>query len=211
MTSLNTAVTWTDPQREAAFDQWLSDLSEPHGLVTGSLRPASADASFRRYLRIDTTDGGTRIIMDAPPEKENCKPFVQVAELMKDAGLLVPDILAWDEPQGFMLLPDLGQQTWMEQIQPEAPCGQLRALHAGHRHAAGLAAGVQARRAAGLRRAAAAPRTAAVPRLVSAASTKASRWTAKTPTPCKRPSTPSSSATWPRPASMCTATSCRAT
>ena len=125
MTSLNTNVTWTDPHREAGFNQWLSGLGGAHGLVTGSLRPASADASFRRYLRIDTAAGETRIIMDAPPEKENCKPFVQVAELMKAAGLLVPDILAWDQPQGFMLLPDLGQHTWMEQIQPEQPAINL--------------------------------------------------------------------------------------
>ena len=125
MTSPNTDVTWTDPHREVAFGQWLSALSERHGLVPGSLRAASADASFRRYLRVDTHSGGTRIVMDAPPEKENCKPFVQVARLMKDAGLLVPDILAWDEPNGFMLLPDLGQHTWMEQIQPEAPAANF--------------------------------------------------------------------------------------
>ena len=125
MTTLSTDVTWTDPHREAGFNRWLSGLGGAHGLVTSSLRPASADASFRRYLRIDTVSGETRIVMDAPPEKENCKPFVQVAELMKAAGLLVPDILAWDEAQGFMLLPDLGQQTWMEQIQPERPSANL--------------------------------------------------------------------------------------
>lgn len=115
------AVAWPDPQRLVAFNHWIAQQAGPHGLVTGSLRPASADASFRRYLRLDTTDGGTRVVMDAPPDKENCQPFVQVAHLMKEAGLLVPDILAWDEPQGFMLLADLGQQTWMEQIRPEDP------------------------------------------------------------------------------------------
>ncbi len=125
MTSLSTAVTWTDPHREAAFDQWLSGIAGPQGLVAASLRSASADASFRRYLRVDTNNGSTRIIMDAPPEKENCKPFVQVAQLMKEAGLLVPDILAWDEPGGFMLLPDLGHHTWMEQIQPEVPAANF--------------------------------------------------------------------------------------
>jgi N-acetylmuramate 1-kinase len=125
MTLQSNPVTWPDPQREAAFGQWMAGVSGPQGLVSDSLRPASADASFRRYLRIDTLDGGTRIIMDAPPDKENCKPFVQVAALMKAAGLLVPDILAWDEAQGFMLLPDLGQHTWMEQIQPERPAANL--------------------------------------------------------------------------------------
>lgn len=114
-------VSWPDPQRAAAFQVWLQGIAASQGLVPASLRAASADASFRRYLRIDTTDGASRIIMDAPPERENCKPFVQVAQLMKEAGLLVPDILAWDEPQGFMLLPDLGRHTMMEQIQPDNP------------------------------------------------------------------------------------------
>jgi aminoglycoside/choline kinase family phosphotransferase len=125
MTIPNTAVNWPDPQREAAFNRWMTSLADPHKLIAESLRPASADASFRRYLRIDTIDKGTRIVMDAPPDKENCRPFVEIAGLMKAAGLLVPEILAWDEPEGFMLLPDLGQHTWMEQIQPEAPAANL--------------------------------------------------------------------------------------
>ena len=121
MTLPNAAVTWTDPQRQAAFSSWLAGLVPAHALRPETLRPASADASFRRYLRIDTQAGESLIVMDAPPEKENCRPFVEIALLMKSAGLLVPDVLAWDEPQGFMLLTDLGVQTWMEQIQPEAP------------------------------------------------------------------------------------------
>ena len=52
--------------------------------------------------------------MDAPPDKEDCQPFVKVAGLMAAAGLKVPRILAWDEPQGFMLLDDLGMQTMIE-------------------------------------------------------------------------------------------------
>ena len=121
MTPNPNAVLWADPQREAAFNAWLQGLAGAQGLLPATLRPASADASFRRYLRVDTVDGASRIVMDAPPDKENCKPFVHVAGLMKDAGLLVPHILAWDEPQGFMLLPDLGTQTMMEQIQPDNP------------------------------------------------------------------------------------------
>ncbi len=121
MTPNTPAVTWSDAAREAAFNTWLQDLSSAQGLRPETLRPASADASFRRYLRVDTTDGASRIVMDAPPDKENCRPFVHVAGLMKDAGLLVPDILAWDEAQGFMLLPDLGTQTMMEQIDATHP------------------------------------------------------------------------------------------
>lgn len=121
MTLSTPAVAWTDPQREASFNAWLLGIAGAQGLVPATLRPASADASFRRYLRVDTVDGGSRIVMDAPPDKENCQPFVHVAGLMQDAGLLVPQILAWDEPQGFMLLPDLGTQTMMEQIDVAHP------------------------------------------------------------------------------------------
>ncbi len=106
-------VTWADAQRQAAFETWLAALSGPQQLEVASLRLASADASFRRYLRIAAA-GGTRIIMDAPPEKENCQPFVQVAALMKEAGLHVPEVLAWDQAQGFMLLTDLGSHTMMQ-------------------------------------------------------------------------------------------------
>jgi hypothetical protein len=119
MTSTPPTVQWASSQREAAFQTWLQTLASTHGLLADTLRPASADASFRRYLRIDSTAGGSLIIMDAPPEQENCRPFVQVARLMREAGLLVPDVLAWDEPQGFMLLSDLGHQTLLDVIDPD--------------------------------------------------------------------------------------------
>ncbi|MDR7153177.1 aminoglycoside/choline kinase family phosphotransferase [Hydrogenophaga palleronii] len=115
------AVSWSDAQRKSRFDHWLAALPAELGLLPGTLRPASADASFRRYLRIDSSAGTSCIVMDAPPEHENCRPFVQVAQLMRDAGLLVPDILAWDEPQGFMLLSDLGHQTLLDVIDPADP------------------------------------------------------------------------------------------
>src|SRR5689334_4988999 len=97
------AVAWADLQREQAFHRWLAGVAPEHGLDPATVRPASADASFRRYLRVDGARG-SRIVMDAPPDKEDCRPFVRVAQLMADAGLLVPRVLAWDEPQGFMLL-----------------------------------------------------------------------------------------------------------
>ena len=115
---------WHDPAREAAFRNWLSTLAASQGLDAGSVRLASADASFRRYLRIDSTSG-SRIIMDAPPLKEDCRPFVQVAQLMQQAGLLAPQVLAWDEPNGFMLLSDLGTQTMMQAIDPAQPQAHL--------------------------------------------------------------------------------------
>ena len=114
-------VTWPDAARKAAFDAWLAPLVGPQQLLPATLRPASADASFRRYLRIDTATGASCIVMDAPPDKENCKPFVQVQGLMAAAGLNVPQILAFDEPTGFMLLTDLGYQTVIERLNPEKP------------------------------------------------------------------------------------------
>ncbi len=111
---------WSDAQREAAFNTWLNALVSTHGLLVGSLRSASADASFRRYFRIDSAQG-SRIIMDAPPAQEDCLPFVKVAQLMVRAGLRVPQVLAWDQANGFMLLSDLGAQTMMQVIQPGDP------------------------------------------------------------------------------------------
>lgn len=107
------AVVWSDPQRESLFFQWLSRLPAELALQAPSLRPASADASFRRYLRIDGAQGSL-VIMDAPPEKEDCHPFVKVAELMHAAGLRVPQVLAWDQPHGFLLLSDLGDKTMLQ-------------------------------------------------------------------------------------------------
>ena len=60
-------ITWPSAARRAAFEAWLAPLAAAHGLVAQSLRPASADASFRRYLRIDLAAGGSCIVMDAPP------------------------------------------------------------------------------------------------------------------------------------------------
>ena len=96
-----------------------------HGLRPETLRPASADASFRRYLRLDTASGASLVVMDAPPDKENCRPFVQVQALMQQAGLRVPEIVAWDEAHGFMLLSDLGAQTVIEVLNPENPQAAL--------------------------------------------------------------------------------------
>jgi hypothetical protein len=117
------AVVWNDPQRQSLFEDWFAALGAHHNLERQSLRLASADASFRRYLRVDRSDGvgASLVIMDAPPDKENCQPFVDVARLMDQAGLNVPQVLAWDAARGFMLLSDLGTQTMMQVIDPAAP------------------------------------------------------------------------------------------
>ncbi len=121
-------VTWADAARQAAFNRWLAGLQAKHGLEAATLCIASADASFRRYLRIQgqgATGPVSRIIMDAPPEKENSRPFVDVAHLMAQAGLNVPEVLDWHEADGFMLLGDLGDTTMMAAIDPAKPEASL--------------------------------------------------------------------------------------
>jgi aminoglycoside/choline kinase family phosphotransferase len=115
-----TAPIWSDAQREADFSAWLARLAPAHGLVIDSLRSASADASFRRYLRVDGSQG-SYIIMDAPPDKEDCQPFVKVAQLLHQAQVHAPEVLAWDAAHGFMLLTDLGAQTMMQVINRDNP------------------------------------------------------------------------------------------
>lgn len=83
-----------------------------------TLSVASADASFRRYFRIRLDDGSTRIIMDAPPEHEDCRPFLHVAALFRDAGAHVPEVFAQDLEQGFLLLSDLGSETYLSALSP---------------------------------------------------------------------------------------------
>ncbi|QXL85918.1 phosphotransferase [Comamonas sp. NLF-1-9] len=112
---------WDEPARKQAFDAWLAPLVAAHNLQAPSLRLASSDASFRRYLRIDDAHGSSRIIMDAPPDKEDCHAFAAVQALMQQAGLRVPHILAWDEAHGFMLLSDLGAETAISRLDERRP------------------------------------------------------------------------------------------
>ena len=114
-------VGWADPSRQALFQTWLAAVAQPQGLLTDTVRIASADASFRRYLRVNTAQGGSRIVMDAPPAQENSEPFVRIAALMTSAGLNAPEVLDWQAAHGFMLLTDLGQATMMSAIDAERP------------------------------------------------------------------------------------------
>ncbi|MCG4455516.1 MULTISPECIES: aminoglycoside phosphotransferase family protein [unclassified Pseudomonas] len=100
------------------LDQQLPALFAARGwgeVPLGTLTPASSDASFRRYFRWQG-DGRTLILMDAPPPQEDCRPFVKVAERLGEAGVNVPQILAQDLERGFLLLSDLGRQTYLEVI-----------------------------------------------------------------------------------------------
>lgn len=113
-TPLDTA---TDVRR-AALREWLAGLAPTFGIDLDTLAPASEDASFRRYFRVDsrTADSGTLIVMDAPPPQEDCRPFVKVAGMLADAGLNAPRVLAQDLGQGFLLLTDLGRETYLERL-----------------------------------------------------------------------------------------------
>ncbi|MFN0162948.1 MAG: aminoglycoside phosphotransferase family protein [Burkholderiales bacterium] len=83
-----------------------------------ALAPASADASFRRYFRLSFSDGRpARIVMDAPPDKEDCGPFIQVASLLAAADINAPRVLDADTAQGFLLLTDLGEVTYLRELQ----------------------------------------------------------------------------------------------
>ena len=100
--------------RAAAAREWaLSCL----GLTQATFEPASADASFRRYFRVSTEDGaGSWVVMDAPPEREDCTPFVRIAALLGEAGLHVPRVLHQDRRNGYLLLGDLGRSTYLNVI-----------------------------------------------------------------------------------------------
>ena len=126
--SLPDRVTWADPARREAFVAWIAPLASRHGLRLDTLRPASADASFRRYLRVDTDGGGSLIVMDAPPPQEDVRPFLHVAALIARAGLHSPRVLGADEPLGFVLLADLGQTLYLQALTTADAAGADRLM-----------------------------------------------------------------------------------
>ncbi|KAF0100364.1 MAG: hypothetical protein FD187_1184 [bacterium] len=96
-------------ERFARLREWIQSVL-PDPLL--SLEPASADASFRRYFRA-TTASGSRVVMDAPPDHEDCRPYVHVARLFREAGANTPEILAENLEEGFLLLSDFGDTTYL--------------------------------------------------------------------------------------------------
>ena len=97
---------------------WLDGHASRHALRVATLRPASNDASFRRYFRCDTDDARrpTLIAMDAPPPMEDCAPFLNAARVMREAGLSVPEVLESDLGEGFLLLSDLGTRLYSDAL-----------------------------------------------------------------------------------------------
>jgi hypothetical protein len=103
-------------ERRKQIQSWLDGL---HPGRSFTLAPASADASFRRYFRATLDDGTTRIVMDAPPANEDCRPWLRVQKLFQDAGVHVPEVLARDLERGFLLLSDLGNATYLQALTPD--------------------------------------------------------------------------------------------
>lgn len=101
--------------RLSQLTEWLAALPAP-ALLPGSMRPASADASFRRYFRLDGKDGNTYIAMDAPPPQESVERFVRLAQRFEETGASVPHILAQDLERGFLLVSDLGTKDYLHQL-----------------------------------------------------------------------------------------------
>ncbi|NVZ72282.1 aminoglycoside phosphotransferase family protein [Pseudomonas costantinii] len=101
---------WLDEQLPILFN------AQGWGVVPpATLTAASSDASFRRYFRWEG-GGQSFVVMDAPPPQENCKPFVDIADLLAKSGINVPKIYAEDLPRGFLLLNDLGRKTYLDVI-----------------------------------------------------------------------------------------------
>jgi len=102
-----------DPQNDHRLIELTTWVQQVLGSSNVSCAPASADASFRRYFRF-TNGNDTVIAMDAPPEKEDVRPFLHVTNLMQAAGVHVPSILGEDVARGYLLLSDLGTQTYLD-------------------------------------------------------------------------------------------------
>ena len=104
-------------ERTLALNTWLGRLFPAE---KRHIEPASADASFRRYFRLSLPDRGeSYIVMDAPPQHEDCGPFIRVAELLRQAGLNAPAVLGQDLEQGFLLLTDLGTTTYLAALRAD--------------------------------------------------------------------------------------------
>jgi aminoglycoside/choline kinase family phosphotransferase len=112
-------------QRQQQLAEWLHSLFPDESFT---IAPASADASFRRYFRATFAGGRTRIVMDAPPQHEDCRPFLHIGKLFEDAGTHVPHVYAQNLEQGFLLLSDLGNTTYLQALSGEVAV-QQRGTH----------------------------------------------------------------------------------
>ncbi|MDG4552722.1 MAG: phosphotransferase [Candidatus Competibacter sp.] len=105
--------------REHLLLEWLNTVLPA---APDRMAPASSDASFRRYFRV-WHNGQTRIVMDAPPDKEDCRPFVAIGQAMRGLGLNVPEVLAGNLDQGLLLLTDLGNRQYLAELNERSVSG----------------------------------------------------------------------------------------
>ena len=100
--------------RLTELQQWLESIAAN---TYTNLQAASADASFRQYFRVTNTQNSkTYIVMDAPTDKEDCRPFIQITNLIRDVDVNAPNIVAKNIKQGFLLLDDLGSTSYLDSL-----------------------------------------------------------------------------------------------
>lgn len=102
-------------------DSCLAFLSRA-GWDKAERQPIPGDASFRRYERLIKPDGARALLMDAPPPRENVRPFLAVDAALRARGLNAPEIYAQDEEQGFLILEDFGDGSFTRQIAADPAC-----------------------------------------------------------------------------------------
>lgn len=107
--------------RAEALATWLAQQD----LADAQVSLLAADASFRRYFRARRPDGESFVVMDAPPAKESCDAFLQVADLLAQADIPAPRVLAADEMAGFLLLTDLGDESYLQALAEPARADAL--------------------------------------------------------------------------------------
>jgi N-acetylmuramate 1-kinase len=100
-------------KRQTAMLDWLNNDLD---IKVASLRPLAGDASFRRYFRVELVNGTRSVIMDAPPALENVDPFIKIAKAFTKQGIQVPQILARERNQGFLLLTDFGDRLYLSEL-----------------------------------------------------------------------------------------------
>lgn len=106
----------TSKQEDRRLDElreWLAQFADMEG---ATLAPASVDASFRRYFRV-RTEGESLIAMDAPPQQEDCGPFIRIARYLEQMGLNSPRIVRASPEHGFLLLTDLGCRQYLDELE----------------------------------------------------------------------------------------------
>jgi aminoglycoside/choline kinase family phosphotransferase len=107
------------PQRLELLTQWLEKVVDGGDF---QIAPASEDASFRRYFRINSPAsmtgeyGDSLIVMDAPPDKEDSSPFITISRLLAKIDVNVPQVIEADTSQGFLLLTDLGSEPYLNAL-----------------------------------------------------------------------------------------------